>query len=123
MNMRTFQRAALLAAIGASTLLMSGCLVNSSSKTYQSGNYIGRSTLEQFEPGRTNEAFVLATLGKPNSRTDLGDRAELLRWEYTRQRSSSGGVFLLLSSSNHTETRTTTYVMLRDGIVERAWQD
>jgi hypothetical protein len=121
--MRSIQTAALLAALGFSTLVMPGCLVNSSSKTHQSGTFVGKGTLEQIEPGRSTESFVVALLGQPTTRKDLGDGTELMRWVHTRRRTSSGGVFLLVASHNESETNTTTYVLLRDSIVDRVWQD
>jgi outer membrane protein assembly factor BamE (lipoprotein component of BamABCDE complex) len=113
----------LAAGLAASTTLMSGCLVAGSSRTYQSGTYVGRGTLAQIEPGKTNEEFVLASLGPPTSKITMDDGAELWKWEYTRRRSSSGAVFLLLASDTHHESRTVTYILFRDRIVERVWQD
>jgi hypothetical protein len=117
----------LAAGLAASTTLMSGCLVAGSSRTYQSGTYVGRGTLAQIEPGKTNEEFVLASLGPPHqhptSKITMDDGAELWKWEYTRRPSSSGAVFLLLASDTHHESRTVTSILFRDRIVERVWQD
>lgn len=112
-----------LAVIASAGLVMSGCLINSSSRTYQSGTYVGSGTLAQIEPGKTDQAFVLAALGPPSSQTSFGDGAELWKWQYARRRSSTGGVFLLVHSNSHNESRITTHMVMRDGIVERVWQD
>lgn len=116
-------RPILAALLAASTLFMSGCLFSGSSKTVQSGTYVGHATFAQIEPGVTDQEFVLAVLGPPSSRATLHDGAELWKWEHTSRRSSSGSVLFLMASNSHRETRNVTFVLLRDGIVERAWQD
>jgi outer membrane protein assembly factor BamE (lipoprotein component of BamABCDE complex) len=120
MNVRS---AALSVALAASTLCLGGCLITSSSKSYQSGTYVSRATLNQIEPGKTDQEFVLAVLGPPSSQTTLHDGAELWKWEYTRRHTSSGAVLFLVASGSESENRVTSFVLFRQGIVERVWQD
>ena len=107
----------------AAALFSGGCLVNSHSRTSYSGRYVGPETMAQIEPGTTRQDFVLATLGEPTSKNRLDDGSEIWRWEYRRKRSSSGSVFLLLDTDNHTEHDGAAYVQFRDGVVERSWRD
>jgi len=118
----TYKFAALCVAAG-SLAVLSGCLVRSSSKTVYSGRYIGTDTVSQIEPGKSKEDFVLAVLGAPTSRTPLSDGAEVWKWEYRKKKTSSGAVFLLVDADDHTETTGATYVVLRESVVEKVWQD
>lgn len=102
---------------------MSGCLVNSSTRTEYSGRYISPKTIEQIEAGKTKEEFVMAILGGPTSKTPLSDGAEVWKWEYQKKSSSNGHVFLLVSANDHSEKQGATYIVMRCGMVEKVWQD
>lgn len=103
--------------------VMSGCLVRSSSRTEYSGRYIGAETVRQIEPGKSKEDFVLAVLGAPSSKTQVADGSEVWKWDYRKRHSSRGKVFLLVSADDSSETQGATYVVMRDGVVEKVWQD
>jgi hypothetical protein len=107
----------------AAALLLGGCLINSSSKTEYSGRYLSPAAVSQIEPGETRQDFVLATIGEPTTKTALDDGSEIWKWEYRKTRSSSGSVFLLLNSDNQTRSEGATYVVFRDGVVEKVWQE
>lgn len=72
----------------------SGCLIVSGKSIDQSGVRISRATMRQIEIGRTTEQWVIAALGEPSSRAEVGGEKDivLLRYEY-RMRRSEGGLF------------------------------
>jgi outer membrane protein assembly factor BamE (lipoprotein component of BamABCDE complex) len=115
-------RAAAVIALSALPLL-SGCLISSHSSTEFSGRYIGAETMAQIEPGKTKEDFVVATIGTPTTKTKLEDGSEVWKYEYSKKTSGNGTVFLLLNSSNSTEKEGAVYVILKDGVVQKAWRD
>ena len=121
--MRTLSQLASLALLAGALALIPGCLVNSSSRTEYSGRYISADTVKQIEPGKSKSDFVVAVLGDPSSKNKLDDGSEVWKWEYQKKHSSSGQVFLLVNSNDHTESQGATYVVMRDGVVERVWQD
>lgn len=104
-------------------LLLPGCLINSSSRTEYSGRYLSPAAVSQIEPGETKRDFVLATIGEPTTKTTLDDGSEIWKWEYRKTRSSSGSVFLLLNSDSQTRSEGATFVVFRDGVVEKVWQE
>ncbi len=112
-----------LAAATASLLFLPGCLIRSSSKTVYSGRFIGGDTIKQIEPGKSKDDFVLAVLGAPTSKTELSDGSQVWKWEYRKKHTSSGAVFLIVDADDHTETTGSTYVVMRDCVVEKVWQD
>lgn len=110
-------------AAAATISILSGCLVNSSTRTTYSGRHISPETVKQIEPGKTKSDFVLATLGDPTSKNKLDDGSEVWKWEYEKKHSSSGSVFLLVNANDHKETHGGTYIVMKDGVVDRVWQD
>lgn len=102
---------------------LSGCLVNSSTRTEFSGRYVSPTTINQIEPGKTRDEFVTAVLGCPTSKTPLTDGSEIWKWEYQKKSSSNGYVFLLVSANDKSEKQGATYVVMRCGTVEKVWQD
>lgn len=110
-------------ALGSSLFVLSGCLVRSSSRTEYSGRYIGAETVRQIEPGKSKEDFVLAVLGSPSSKTQVADGSEVWKWDYRKKHHSRGKVFLIVSADDSSETQGATYVVLRDSVVEKVWQD
>jgi outer membrane protein assembly factor BamE (lipoprotein component of BamABCDE complex) len=114
----------LAAAIALASLpLLSGCLISSHSNTEFSGRYIGAETMAQLEPGKTKEDFVVATIGTPTTKTTLEDGSEVWKYEYRKRTSGNGTVFLLLNTSNSTDKEGAVYVILKDGVVQKAWRD
>jgi outer membrane protein assembly factor BamE (lipoprotein component of BamABCDE complex) len=122
MNARTPALAAALALLAAAPML-SGCLVNSHSHSEFTGHYIGANTLQQIEPGKSKEDFVVATIGTPTTKTRLEDGSEVWKYEYRKRTSGNGTIFLLLNTSNSTEKEGAVYVIFRDGVVEKVWRD
>jgi len=112
-----------LALAAASMALLSGCLVHSSSRTEVSGRYISAQTISQIEPGKTKDDFVMAVLGAPSSKNQLSDGSEVWKWDYNKKKSSNGSVFLLVDTDSHTESQGSTYVIMRNCVVEKVWQD
>lgn len=108
--------------LAALAVTLGGCLIRSSSRTYQSGTYVSASTMAQITPGTTEE-FVLATLGPPSTKTELSDGSSLWRWTWRQTRSSDGRVFLLVNSDSHTERQSSAYVQMKDGVVVKSWRD
>lgn len=102
--------------------LASSCVINADSHTEYSGQYISPKTIAQIEEGHSSD-YVLAILGEPTTRTEVGEQVEIWKWQYREKRTSSGAVFLLYSGSNKDERNKATYVELRDGVVVKAWQD
>lgn len=100
-----------------------GCLVSHRSREETSGRYVGRATFAQIEPGSSKQDWVLATLGEPTSKCALDDGSTLWSWRYSKERKSSGAVFLVLGTSSSSETENATFVQFRDGVVVKAWQD
>jgi outer membrane protein assembly factor BamE (lipoprotein component of BamABCDE complex) len=101
---------------------LAGCIIDTTSRSERSGRQIGRETLEQVQPGRTQE-FVLALLGDPTSRSSAGDKTEVWKWEYRCREHRSGSLIFVIDSDKTTEVRSTTYVLFEDAKVSRAWQD
>jgi outer membrane protein assembly factor BamE (lipoprotein component of BamABCDE complex) len=104
------------------TIALSGCLIGGSSKTEVTGVHVGPETIAQLRPG-TTKAFVLALLGEPTSKTDLGDGSALWKWAYSERKTSSGAVLFVFGSETKHETTSTCYVEFKDDIVQRAWRD
>jgi hypothetical protein len=65
-------------------LLLSGCLVNSSTRTEYSRRHISCETVKQIEPGKSKSDFVLAVLGDPTSKNKLDDGSEVWKWEHKK---------------------------------------
>ena len=103
-------------------LCLAGCVIDSRTRSEQSGRHIGRETLEQIQPGRSPE-FVLAVLGEPSSRSPAGEKTEVWKWEYRSKEHHSGSLIFVLDSDKTTEVRSTTYVLFEEGKVVKTWQD
>jgi outer membrane protein assembly factor BamE (lipoprotein component of BamABCDE complex) len=86
------------------------------------GVKVGPETIAQLQPG-TSKAFVLALLGDPTSKTDLGDGSALWKWAYSERKTSSGAVLFVFGSKTEHESTSTCYVEFKDDIVQRAWRD
>lgn len=103
----------------------SGCLIVSGKSYDQSGVHISRATMSQIEIGRTTEQWVIAALGEPSSRAEVGGEEDivLLRYEYRVRRSEGGAVFLIFAGGSETTRRTTTYFEFTDGYLSRTWKE
>src|SRR5262245_11562636 len=99
-----------------------GCVIDSSSRSENSGKHVGPETLEQLQPGRSQE-FVLGLLGDPTTRSSAGEKTEIWKWEYRRREHHDGSLIFVLDSHKTTEVRSTTYVLFEEGKLAKAWQD
>ncbi len=121
--MNRLTRVATAGVLLATSLGLGGCLVSGSSRETMSGQYVGPSTFEQIQPGRTTESWVAGALGEPTSKTCLDDGSSLWKWSFRRSKSSNSAVFLVFGGSSRKETEGATYVQIKDGVVVKAWQD
>lgn len=123
-----------MSACAAGMLFLSGCLINGSSQENLTGIRISQSSLSQIEVGTTTSEWVEAAFGHPTSRqvvtrNDAVNKdvpqhmVEIWRYEWSRSVSSSGEVFLLLSSYNSKVDSTTVFLEFTDGIVTRYWTE
>ena len=119
--MNPARRAALALAL-LPTVALSGCLVGRQTKTEVQGTYVGPDTIAQITPGKS-EAYVVALLGTPSSKTDVGNGNWLWKWHYVERKTSSGSVLFVFGGSSEHETQSTSYVEFREGQVVHAWRD
>ena len=104
-------------------LLSTGCLITSNERTDIQGTRVSKETLDQIEPGATEE-FVLALLGEPTSRKSMNDGTTLLRWTYSKTTRKDGAVLVLFSGSKETTESGAIYAVLdADKVVQRVWRD
>lgn len=103
-------------------LALSGCLINSDSKTETSGRQISEQTLSKVEPGHS-ESYVLALLGEPSSKTPTELGKSVWKWEFSEVKRSGGTVFLVLSAGSTEESSGAVYVQFMDGVVVSTWRD
>lgn len=101
---------------------LAGCIIDTSSHSERSGREIGRETIAEIQPGRTQE-FVLALIGEPTTRSKAGERTEVWKWEFHSKERRNSSLIFVLDSDRTTEVRRTTYVLLEEGKVVRVWQD
>jgi outer membrane protein assembly factor BamE (lipoprotein component of BamABCDE complex) len=106
----------------ASATVLGGCLVGSSSKTQVEGVYVGPETIAQITPG-SSQAYVLAVLGEPTSKADVGDGRSLWKWRYVERHKSSGSLLFVFGAKSEDESSNTAYVEFRGGEVVKAWRD
>jgi outer membrane protein assembly factor BamE (lipoprotein component of BamABCDE complex) len=83
---------------------------------------IGTTTLDQIEKG-CGRRFVIALLGEPMQKIDLGSDRELWTWGYKERESAGGSKVLIIDNRPRTETSHAAYVEFDDGRVLRAWRD
>ena len=101
---------------------LSGCLINTSSRTENSGKFVSANTLAQLQAGK-DKAYVLALIGEPTSRTMIDGGTEIWKWVYTENKNSSGHVIFILNSDNQVETQRTSYVEFQNDKVVKTWAD
>lgn len=117
------QRFAAVGLIGAFALSAGGCLVMGGKSIEESGTQITSSTLDQIKLGETTEAWLVATLGEPVSRTtvETDPCVTVLRYEHVICKAEGGTVFLIFAGGSEEKNVTTTYFETRDGVVSRYW--
>lgn len=103
-------------------LLLPSCLVSGKSEVSYTGSRVTAETLALVEAGES-EAFTLEVLGEPTARIERKDGSWVWRWDYAMVTDKEGGVFLLIMSKSKTSVERSTYVVLEDGVVMKAWQD
>jgi outer membrane protein assembly factor BamE (lipoprotein component of BamABCDE complex) len=111
--------------IGAVALVIfssGGCLVGGGSTTRREGNYASQATLNNIQPGKSNKAWVLATLGEPTSKTVIESGHELWKYSYKETKESGGFVFLLYACSDTKISDGTVFVEMQSGIVTKTWR-
>jgi hypothetical protein len=118
-------RFASIAAGAAVSLAAGGCLIVTGNTHHETGVRVSDSTLSQVEPGKTTEAWLLATLGEPTARTriECDRKVEILRYEHSTHKSSGGAVFLIFAGGSDRSDRSVAYFEVTDGIVTRAWRE
>ena len=99
------------------------CLIATNQKSTIHGKYVSSETLSRVEPG-ADEAFVIAALGEPSSRSAVDDKGRVLwRWSYSRKEVKESAVLLVLASKRENETKGTVFVEFVDGRVVRTWEE
>lgn len=101
---------------------LSGCLVGTTSQVRRDGAYVAEDTLRKIEPGKTDKAWVLATLGEPSERNQLDAGHELWKYSCKETRNSSGYVFLIFGGDDHKVTQEKVFVEMQDGVVTKSWR-
>ena len=111
------------ALLAAGVLVAPACVISAGSDSEVSGQYVSQRTLDRIEPGKDQD-YVLALIGKPDSRTKLDDGTEIWKWRYVEKKRSHGHLIFIFDTDSKTETRHTAYVEFdADGKVVKAWRD
>lgn len=106
----------------AALLVLSGCLVTASTKSYESGTRVPAGTLGNVEPGETTTAWLIATLGEPSRREALSDGdGEILVYHHAETETKRGKVFLLFKDTSRRKRTRSVYFETRDDVVQRYW--
>ncbi|MCY2960401.1 MAG: outer membrane protein assembly factor BamE [Planctomycetota bacterium] len=112
---------ALSLALVASSLL-SACIVNVDSHKERTGRYVSSATLQQIEPGRSQD-YVRALLGEPTSRTKVEAATEIWKWTYSETKTRQGQLIFVFDTDESERVEGATYVEFQDGLVRKTWQD
>ncbi len=115
-------RKALLLASLFPTIALSGCLIGGHSKTEVTGTKVGADTIAQIQPGKS-KGYVLALLGEPTVKLDVGNNNEIWKWNYSERRTSSGSLLFIFGSTTEKESTSTCYVEFNHDVVTRSWRD
>ena len=102
-------------------LVLSSCIIGSSTKTSFEGTEIGQETYKQVTPGKKKD-FVEALFGRPTSTTDI-DGGEIWKWTHRKEVRRSSGIIFLVSSKSETETQDAVYVEFQGDTVQKIWRD
>lgn len=102
----------------------SGCLISTSSETYETGHFVSPGELASVEIDHTTEHRLIHQFGEPTIRRST-DRpgTEILMYEHTKVKKSRGRVLILFSGRNRRVTHQTTCFEVTDGIVTRYWSE
>lgn len=100
---------------------LSGCLISGNTTQTTSGTKVAPSTFAQIQVGKTTAGWVAATLGDPTSKSNAGGD-EVWKYTYTQKTDNSGAVFLIFGGHNSSETTSTAFIEIRDGVVINKWQ-
>lgn len=106
--------------LAASCMSLGGCLLATSSSTYETGRLVSSNTLSRVEIGKTTESWLLGTLGEPSSRATVNEanpKVEILRYDYTKREESGGALFLIFAGSSTKSTTNSTWFEVTDGVV------
>jgi outer membrane protein assembly factor BamE (lipoprotein component of BamABCDE complex) len=109
-------------AAAALALSMAGCLVGSNTRVRQEGTYVSESALQSIEPGKTTAAWVRATLGSPDERTEVERGHEVWKYTYKETRDSDTFIFLIFAGSDHKTKDGAAFVEIKDGVVTKTWR-
>ncbi|MGI9015245.1 MAG: hypothetical protein ACR2GY_13500 [Phycisphaerales bacterium] len=103
----------------------SGCLISSSNSSYETGRRVSQDTMSQVEIGHTSEAWLIATLGEPTTRTTVqgSEHICILRYDYQQRKESGGAVFLLFAGSSSSSNSHSTFFETTHGVVSRMWTE
>lgn len=117
------RKLAAVAVTGIFALSAGGCLITGGKSIDESGTQITSKTLDQIKLGETTEAWLVATLGEPQSRTTVEGQPNVtvLRYEHIVCKAEGGTVFLLFAGGSETRKVTTTYFESVDGVITRYW--
>jgi len=116
------RRCARLALLLLAPLTAGSCLIGSDTQTHHEGRRISQETLDRVQLGNS-EAYVLALLGEPTSRTPVESGRQVWKWAYRTVKRSEGSVLLLVSSDSRSEDSGAVFVEFQDGAVARTWRD
>jgi outer membrane protein assembly factor BamE (lipoprotein component of BamABCDE complex) len=111
------------AAVAALALGTTGCLIGRTENTKFSGRYVSEETLQQVEPGDSQDE-VVSLLGQPSSKTEKPSGTTVWRYGYHKATTRTGAVFLLFGSTVSTETEGAVYVEFDDDDkVVKTWSE
>lgn len=102
---------------------LGGCLVSKSRTMNESGVRVSKSTLNQVKAGETTEAWVVATLGPPTSRSPVDEQTEILRYDHRVETRKGGQVFLLFHGAEKLQTTNSVFFEMKEGVVSRYWTE
>ncbi|MBC8329715.1 MAG: outer membrane protein assembly factor BamE [Planctomycetes bacterium] len=111
------------ALLAAGALTAPACVISAGSDSEVSGQYVSQTTLDRIQPGK-DQAYVLALIGEPSSKSKLDDGTEIWKWRYVEKKRTRGHLIFIFDTDSKTETRHLSYVEFGpDGMVVKSWQD
>jgi hypothetical protein len=121
MRLATEARMSLRHAVILCSGLVAGCR---SAEPADGGIRIGDKTLEQFQPGKTSEDWLLSIIGPPTSRTwvtGLDEPVCILRYSIIER--PPGGLMSFFVGGPPPKTTATIYFVSRSGMITQFWAD
>ena len=114
----------IVAAAGTALACASGCLISTSSRTSETGQYVSPGAMRGVAVNQTTEEELIDRFGQPSRRRTTDDPAtEILVYQHTRVKESHGHIFLLFSGKNRHVTNQTACFQVTDGVVTRYWTE